>query len=687
MGGSAGTGAMPDFTVLGTIMTVSFIVFIVIGFLSGITKRLGKNIYNLIAFVLSAGVTAILGSFIYKNIIGNPVIQKIILELLGEVGDLAGTLLATGESMILLVVSAISLPLLFLVVYASIKFLMLVIRVCVPDLNNLMKKKVGNTRIKIGWKKRLIGGFIGLFIGASVFFALNATPMAIFDLAYTATQEIPAILLEVEDNQSAKNDSGLTTFSAQEETGGEEGSINETLSGVITGINTTKSVVDPICKSFPFAIYKGIGINKICEGYLNNSSSLKYDLHGKTFETKIYTDVKGLLKGAVVFSSYFLLEAQEPGLGGQTYTSNEIGESVYGILRNNFVIEIVDPVIKGLVHELCVTNFDLTEEDTTSVVETIKLNEFIDMSDAQKLGESKKITNFFIDFLTAVPNIGNEDIEVLEYIAEFGAIMDDMASTYSFAKTPGKLISAFIHGNEKIKSYISNEALDLLVNNVENKKCTYTQCLVNIKVAYKIAVAMVEKDKGEDVDVDTLKEDFSNIYNHSNEGVKEVVVEIVEKAVDKIDTTIDTEKITHTIIKDYFDNIYDYAEQLKSEADDETKIQEAEEKFKHEANGLSAIVDLIKEISAGEEMSFQTVENFAGAVVDSKVVSETVRDIKESQDADIVQVQEELKEIYAQTPQTVKQQIENELNQRIENATTNEAKYNISMLKEILGIE
>ena len=86
-------------------------------------------------------------------------------------------------------------------------------------------------------------------------------------------------------------------------------------------------------------------------------------------------------------------------------------------------------------------------------------------------------------------------------------------------------------------------------------------------------------------------------------------------------------------------------------------------------------------------MSFQTVENFAGAVVDSKVVSETVRDIKESQDADIVQVQEELKEIYAQTPQAVKQQIENELNQRIENATTNEAKYNISMLKEILGIK
>ena len=131
---------------------------------------------------------------------------------------------------------------------------MLILRVCIPALNDLMKKKVGKTKIKIGWKKRLVGGFIGLFIGASVFFAINATPMAIVDLAYSATQEIPAVLLEADDTQTA-DIGGVNTFSSEEE-GGESASIDETLEGILNGLSTAKMVVDPICESFPFVIFR-----------------------------------------------------------------------------------------------------------------------------------------------------------------------------------------------------------------------------------------------------------------------------------------------------------------------------------------------------------------------------------------------------------------------------------------------
>ncbi len=693
MGGSVETTAIPNFAIAGTIMTVGFIVFIVVGFLSGLGKRLGKNIYNLIAFAVSAIVTAILGSFIYKSIIGNPVVQEVILELLGEVGDFAGALLATGESLILLMLSALTGPLLFLVIYAAVKFLMLVIRVCIPDLNNLMKKKNGKTKVKISWQKRLIGGFIGLFIGASVFFTISSTPMAIVDLAYSATKEVPAVLLEADNYETAESNA-FTTFS---EEGEEPESIEETLSGVVTGLSATKAVVDPICESFPFVIFRGLGLNNLTESYLNNSSSLEYELHGRTFETEIYSDVKGLLKGAVVFSSYYLLETQEAGLGAQTFSNDKIGEGVYGILRNNFIIETIDPVIKDLIHELCVANFDLTEEETTPVVDSIKLNEFIDMTDSEKLTESKKIAKFFIDLLTAVPDIGDEDSNALDLIAEFGGILDDMASTYSFAKTPGNLIKVFVNGNEEINEYVSHDTLEVLVNNVENKKCTYTQCLINIKAAYKIAVSLVENNNssgsgqgGSGVDTETLKEEFGEIFNNSNEGVKEVVTEIVENAVQKIETPIDTENVTHTIVKDYFDNIYEYADELKAEAgDDQEKIQEAEEKFKKEAESVQAIVDMVEEVSNGEELTVEMVENFADAVVGSEVVKKTVEDLYESKDEEIVQATDELKQIYQSTPENVKQDIAKALNDRVESAIEsgdNISKENIEMLKQILGI-
>lgn len=695
MGGSVATNAIPDFAMVGTIMTVGFLVFIVIGFLSGLGKRLAKNIYNLITFAISAIVTAILGGVIYKNIIENPQVQEIILESIGEVGDFAGALLTTGESLMLLMLSAISGPLLFLIVYAVVKFLMLIIRVCIPGLNNLMKKKVNKTRVKISWQKRLIGGVIGLFIGASVYFTISATPMAIVDLAYSAMNEVPAILLEVEENETAENN-GLTTFS---EEGENLESIEDVFADVVTGISAAKAVIDPICESFPFIIYRELGLNTITENYLNNSSSLEYELHGKKFETEIYSDVKGLLKGAVVFSSYYLLEAKEAGLGAQTFSNDKIGEGVYGILRNNFIIETIDPVIKDLIHELCVANFDLTEEETAPVVESIKLNEFIDMNDSEKLTESKKIAKFFIDLLTAVPDIGNEEANALDLIAEFGGILDDMASTYSFATTPGNLIKVFVNGNEEIKEYVSEDTLNVLVNNVENNKCTYTQCLINIKAAYKIAVSLVEKDNGDSeggsgVDTETLKEEFGEIFNNSNEGVKEVVTEIVENAVQKIETPDDTdnniENITHTIVKDYFDNIYEYADELKTEAgDDQEKIQEAEEKFKKEAESVQAIVDMLDEVSTGEELTVETVENFADAVVGSEVIKKTVEDLN-SEETEMVQAKEELKEIYQNTPDEVKQQIEDVLNQRINSAIENEdsvSEENITMLKELLGIQ
>ena len=688
MGGSVPTTAIPDFAIAGTIMTVGFLVFIVIGFLSGLGKRLGKNIYNLIAFAISAIVTAILGSFIYKSIVGNPLVQEIILELLGEVGDFAGALLVTGESLLLLMLSAISGPLLFLVVYAVVKFLMLIIRVCIPDLNNLMKKKNGKTKVKIGWKKRLIGGFIGLFIGASVFFTINATPMAIVDIAYSATKEVPAILLEVDDNETAENN-GVTTFS---EEGENTESVEDVFGDIVTGLSATKAVVDPICESFPFVIFRGLGLNSLTESYLNNSSSLEYELHGKKFETEIYSDVKGLLKGAVVFSSYYLLETKEAGLGAQTFSNDKIGEGVYGILRNNFIIETIDPVIKDLIHELCVANFDLTEEETTPVVDSIKLNEFIDMTDSEKLTESKKIAKFFIDLLTAVPDIGDEDANALDLIAEFGGILDDMASTYSFAKTPGNLIKVFVNGNEQINEFVSHDTLEVLVNNVENKKCTYTQCLINIKAAYKIAVSLVENNNnsgsgqgGSGVATETLKEEFGEIFNNSNEGVKEVVTEIVENAVQQIETPIDTEHVTHTIVKDYFDNIYEYADELKAEAgNDQEKIQEAEEKFKKEAESVQAIVDMVEEVSNGDELTVDTVKNFADAVVCSEVIKKTVEELNNSQDTEIVEAKEELKEIYKSTPESVKEDIEKALNERIESAVEsgdNISKENIEMLK------
>ena len=696
MGGSLATNAIPDFAMAGTVMTVGFLVFIVIGFLSGIGKRLAKNIYKLIAFAISVAITAILGSFMYKSIITNPVVQEAILNLLGDMGDVAGALLATGESLLLLVLSAFMGPLLFLIINGVVKFVMFLIRVCIPPLNKLMKKRIDGQRVKISWSKRLIGGFIGLFVGVAAFFTISAAPMAIVDLAYSATNEVPAILLEVGDNDTAENN-GLTTFSEESEN---LESIEDVFADVVTGISAAKSAIDPICESFPFVIYRELGLNTITENYLNNSSSLEYELHGKKFDTEIYSDVKGLLKGAVVFSSYYLLETKEAGLGAQTFSNDKIGEGVYGILKNNFIIETIDPVIKELIHELCVANFDLTEEETTPVVESIKLNEFIDMTDSEKLTESKKIAKFFIDLLTAVPDIGNEEANALDLIAEFGGILDDMASTYSFATTPGNLIKVFVNGNEEIKEYVSEDTLNVLVKNVENNKCTYTQCLINIKAAYKIAVSLVEKDNndsvegGSGVDTETLKEEFGEIFNNSNEGVKEVVAEIVENAVQKIETpdesNVDTENVTHTIVKDYFDNIYEYADELKQEAgDDETKIQEAEEKFKKEAESVQAIVDMVEEVSNGEELTVETVENFADAVVGSEVVKKTVEDLYESKDEEIVQATDELKQIYQSTPENVKQDIAKALNDRIESAVESGDKTseeNIEMLKQILGI-
>ena len=75
MSGSVEASALPNFAILGTVMTVGFIFFLVVGFLSGLGKRLAKNIYNLIAFVVSAIVTVIVGSLIYKSLLGNALVQ------------------------------------------------------------------------------------------------------------------------------------------------------------------------------------------------------------------------------------------------------------------------------------------------------------------------------------------------------------------------------------------------------------------------------------------------------------------------------------------------------------------------------------------------------------------------------------------------------------------------------------
>ena len=667
---------------VGTIITAGFISFLVIGFLSGIGKRLAKNIYNLIALAISITVTVIMSGTIYKNLIHNPLLQELILKALERIGGVSNTLLATGESLILLLLSVIVGPLFFLGVYGAVKFLMAIIKACIPPLNRLMQKKIGKVRVKISWKKRLIGGFIGLFISASVFFAISATPMAMTDLVHSAIKEVPEILLETEDNQTAEN-SGLSTFS--EDIQEESSTIDDTLNGLLQGLSATKNIVDPISESFPFLVFKKLGLNNFTEEYLNNSSSIEYELHGKNFKTEIYSDFKGLIKGAVVFSSYYLLEKQETGLGAQTFSNDKIGEGVYAILKNNFIIETIDPIIKGLIHELCVANFELTEEETTQVVESIELSEFIDMNESEKLTESKQIAKFFIDFLTIAPEIGNEEANALDYVSEFGGIMDDMASTNSFATTPGTLLRVFVNGNEEINDYVSHDSLEILVNNVETKKCTYTQCLKNIKITYNISMTLGGVSEGE-LDDDSLKKDFGEIYNNTNDGVREVVGKMVEDSVLQIQTTPNTEEITHAIVKEYFDNIYEYAGDLKEEAgDDEAKQQEAEEKFKQETESVQIIVDVIKEVSISETLSLETVENFADALVSSEVVKKTVEDLRDGEGAEFEQARNQLQEVLNDS-EDLKQDIANALNERIENAEADDVQ-NIEILKQLLGIE
>ena len=697
---------------VGLILTLLFIGFIVLAVIATLNKRLGKNIYNLIILVASIVATYIILISLQNVLVESEIFNDLITSLLGSLEGLRESGVAFICAFILMILYAVITPIVFVIARLVIRLVVGIIICFIPPIKRLLKRKVDGQKVRIKGYQRIIGACIGVLCGSIAYFAMVGPVMAVMDVANNIISSVPDEYYDfiLSDGEETLENNNVTIYSEEPET-----STDTEVVGLTESITLVNDVVKPISNSFVFKTFRTFGVANLTKTYLNNVSAIEYHIDGETYSTKICTEVENLGKGVVVVATYVSVEIMEHGAGANLFTEEELQEGVYGIFSTNEVIDIIDPFIKDAFLSLCKDSFALTEEEAQTVVDTIKIHDFITMTDEEKHEESNKLTNFIVNTLGVIATLESEHVDVLNSTGEFGALLDGMVQTRTFKQTPGKLIHVFVEASEDVQKIIKPETLSKLVLSVEEERSSYTAFLANIKSGMVIANTFTGNNNAED-DTKTedekqeeikniIKEEYKVIYEHSSEEVKDVMTDIIKDAVNGImgsessskpegdnpeegDEEVEkVDKLVTSFVAEYFDNLYSYANELKDEASaDQTKEQENQEKFEKEAECVNTVIDLISHISDDSEESdsninVETVQDLSDSVLESAVLQSTI--INLSQDDD---VKEQIQSYISSDDQI---EIKNAIDEKILKAQENEDTIGIESLealKQLLGV-
>ncbi len=667
------------------IISLSYIIFVLLAILKSLNKRITKNIYNLMVVVLTLILVPICLKVLVGVVLDLPVVKDFISSLTAESSILKGASVAFIESTAIVIVSVVLMPILFVLIRLVLKIVLGIIILCIPPLKNLMRRKVDGEKVKITGLQRIAGIFIAIIAGTLTFYAFTGPAFSLVELSNGIYNEIPNEVYVELEAISNKNEEALEV----DENEG-EGAESLNLGGFVGSIGNFSKQLQPVTKSMPFEIYKATGIHKIVVSGLDKASSIEYTMDGVNLKTKGYSDLYNFGKGISIVGSYIVLDTNQSGTAENTISEAKFEEGIHNILGNNAIIEIFEPLIKDAIRSLSQDSFGLSEEQTQEVVDTIKLKEYIKMSESEKTIESKNISKMFLSIFDSLETIQEHGDEVLNYTDAFGAVLDGMNGTVSFNKTPGKLIYAFTHSNETIKKYLNEETMDKMILNVEAGKATYSAYLANVKASLNIAMTLANKDlstgnnsnndENKEEIKNVIKEDLNVIYNNSGDEIKDVMIEIIDKAVDEIDMDEGVEDLKNTIVTDYFDKLYDYADELKKEAgDDEQKQLENQQKFEEEAETITTLIDLVDDLNA--EIKIETIEKLADTITTSEVLKSTAEELNKDTNQDAKQ---ELQQKYNQVSISQKQEIKNMLDGKV--AANPEVSDDIALLKALLGI-
>ena len=681
---------------LGSIITILFIVFIVIAILSSLTKRLGKNIYNLIVVIATAILIPIVLNLIIERVLQIEFIKNLIASLMEEISFIKGASISFVESVAIVFLTAFITPILFIVIRLVLKIALGIVLLFIPPIRHLLTNKVKGVKVRKSLTSRLISVGVAVITGMLMFFIAFGPILAVADLALDISNEIPN---EVRTELININNKNIETSSNEgENKEGEDGGFD--LTGIIEGLDDVTEKLKPMSDSLAFSLYKGLGFNKITINSLDNISKTTYSIDGEEYATKGYSDFLKLGKGLAIIGSYVILESNVSGMANNNMELSKFQEGVNGILSNNAVIEMAEPLMCELVKGLCKDSFGLSDELTNEVIETINLKKYFKYTEEEKFNESVKISNLILDVISGLEVIKDHGSEVLNYTNAFGKILDSMHNTNSFSKTPGKLIIAFTNSNEKIQQYLNVDndgdgvtTLDTLISSVEGGETSYSAYLTNIKASLNIAMTFAGKDLGtgnstndktDDEIQNAIKDDLNSIYNNSDEAVKDVMIEIVKDAVNEIPMDSGTENLKNSLVVDYFENLYNYAETLKTQAgDDIEKQQEAVKMFEAESQTITSVIALVENLESGESIEKQTVEKLAEVITTSAVLKQTAENLNLLENANAKQ---ELQNKFDEVPEQTKQEIQEMLNQKIESTESTSDKESIELLKSILGI-
>ena len=632
--GSVNTISVLQYVGMG--LTILFALFIVIALLKSLSRRLGKNIANLICMVVAIVLTFILSGILLPRIYGVNVVKNVITKLLsGVLGDVIEQLQNIEvllKSFILLLIAVIITPILFIACFIVTKIIARLIVGSFPGLKKIINRKQPNAegkmeKVKISGKARLAGLVIGVLVGSMAFFALMGPTFAILDLSLSIINEVPEAMLVLgeEEPQTANVDTGITLFAKSDEPQqSEEPTIAQTFGKVFGVVKQAKQTLAPLSESAPVAVFRGLGVNYIVASYLDNASSIKYEVNDKKLKTTTFTDIKELGKGVVIFGSYVVAQQSEELDAEELFPQEKLEEGVHGILRNNFIVSAVTPIMQETIGGVLQESLNLSEEDAKGIAESIKLDSLLTMTEKEKKEETKQITAF----ITTVMSIDMEAIaeDPLANINTFGEILDTMSNTECFGDLPSKTLPAMVkvvnsgEGNVPDLSGV----VDTLLESIENGECNYTETLNNIKSAVVIAQQLSsEAPKTEEEKEqfnNAIEQEFLNIFDYSNPAVKNVILSAIDSLLgSNADAT--AKAMEEVLVKGYLDNLYSYAEELKANANgDATKLANAKEQFKKEAKGIMALLSIANDSKAGSSISEKTVEELLDAVLHSEAI-------------------------------------------------------------------
>lgn len=705
MTGNVDAGSILQYVGLG--LTVLFVVFIAISLLKSLSKRLGKNITNLVCMIVAIVLTFVLAGILLPKIYEVETVKGLMSQLvdgmLSESGEQLQNIVVLVQSFALLLIAVLVTPILFIACLIVTKIIALIIVASFPGLKKLVKRKQLNAegkmeKVKIGGLARVAGLVIGVVVGAMAFFAVMGPTFAILDLTVSIINEVPEAMLELDETepQTANVDTGVSFFA--EEDGPqqpEEPTLAQTMGQVFGVVKHVKQTLTPLSESAPFAVFRGLGVNNLYANYLDNASSIEYEMNDQKFKTTTYTDLQGLGKGVVIFGSYMVAQQSETLNAEELFPQEKLEEGVHGILRNNFIIGTVTPIMQETIGTALQEGLNLSEEEAKDIAESIKLDSLLTMTESEKKEETKQITAFITTVMTA--DMGAIAEDPLANINTLGEILDTMSNTESFGDLPSKTLPVVVKAvnSDESEGPDLSGVVDTLIQSVENGDCNYTETLNNIKSAVVIAQQLSsDKPKTEEEKEQfnkTIEQEFLNIFDYSNPAIKNIIISAIEGLLGNNSASEQT-KVMEVIVKGYLDNLYTYAEELKASAGtDATKLAAAKEEFKKESKGIMALLHVADDTKKGESISEATVQELVDAVLHSEAIERLLIKVKDGE-GDYAELKNQFKEFYNKASANDKTEIAKNLQKVIDDAKANndpeiiDLTQNINLLRDILGI-